>query len=53
MAIVEEACNIKNWRPGNAWKEFRCLRKNQDMGSPWEIRELYYNRHGLSGGSKR
>lgn len=53
VAIVEEACNIKNWRPGNAWKEFRCLRKNQDMGSPWEIRELYYNRHGLSGGANR
>ena len=50
MAIVSEVCKIENWRPGNAWKEFRCLRKNQDMGSPWEIRELYYTRNSSSTG---
>ncbi|KAH8695104.1 Asx homology domain-containing protein [Talaromyces proteolyticus] len=27
---------------GNAWKEFRCYRDNQDMGSLWEVRQAWY-----------
>lgn len=27
---------------GNAWKEIRCYRNNQDMGSLWEIREAWF-----------
>lgn len=27
---------------GNAWKEFRCYRNSQDMGSLWEIRQAWY-----------
>lgn len=27
---------------GNAWKQFRCQRDNQDMGSLYEVREGYY-----------
>lgn len=33
-----------NTRSANAWKEFRCARKNQDMGSLWDVRELYHAR---------
>ncbi|KAI1981335.1 hypothetical protein LOZ53_000498 [Ophidiomyces ophidiicola] len=29
---------------GNAWKDFRCFRNNQDMGSLWEIRQAWYLR---------
>lgn len=31
---------------GNAWKEFRCYRNNQDMGSLWEIRQAWYIKQG-------
>ncbi|KAL4735986.1 Asx homology domain-containing protein [Aspergillus similis] len=27
---------------GNAWKELRCFRDNQDMGTLWEIRHAWY-----------
>ncbi|XHF96794.1 hypothetical protein AWENTII_000412 [Aspergillus wentii] len=30
---------------GNAWKEFRCYRNNQDMGSLWEIRQAWFIRN--------
>ncbi|KAJ5622940.1 hypothetical protein N7490_011545 [Penicillium lividum] len=29
-------------RTANSWKEFRCYRNNQDMGSPWDIRQTWY-----------
>ncbi|OJD17999.1 hypothetical protein AJ78_01956 [Emergomyces pasteurianus Ep9510] len=29
---------------GNAWKEFRCYRDNQDMGSLWECRQTWFVR---------
>ncbi|KAL1960028.1 hypothetical protein VTO42DRAFT_200 [Malbranchea cinnamomea] len=29
---------------GNAWKEFRCYRNNQDIGSLWEIRQEWFVR---------
>ncbi|KAL1619261.1 hypothetical protein SLS56_010204 [Neofusicoccum ribis] len=43
-AIIETDGRIKTWRGNNAWKETRCFRKNQDIGSPWEIREIYWAR---------
>ncbi|OJD21552.1 hypothetical protein ACJ73_07105 [Blastomyces percursus] len=30
---------------GNAWKEFRCYRDNQDMGSLWECRQSWFVRN--------
>lgn len=30
---------------GNAWKDFRCLRDNQDMGSIWEMRQAWFVKH--------
>ncbi|KAL4976491.1 Asx homology domain-containing protein [Aspergillus desertorum] len=34
---------------GNAWKELRCFRDNQDMGTLWEVRHAWYvkNNKGL------
>jgi len=29
---------------GNAWKDFRCYRNNQDMGSLWEVRQAWFVR---------
>lgn len=29
---------------GNAWKEFRAYRNNQDMGSLWEVRQAWFLR---------
>lgn len=29
-------------RTANAWKEIRCYRKNQDMGSLWDVRQAWY-----------
>lgn len=29
-------------RTANAWKEIRCYRKNQDMGSLWDVRQVWY-----------
>lgn len=26
---------------GNAWKDFRCIRDNQDMGTLWEVRQAW------------
>ncbi|KAK2764955.1 hypothetical protein FQN54_008654 [Arachnomyces sp. PD_36] len=35
---------ITNPSHGNAWKDFRCLRNNQDMGNLWEVRQAWYVR---------
>lgn len=44
-AILKEDGRIPNdVRAANAWREFRCIRRNQDMGSLWEVREIEYNR---------
>ncbi|KAJ5564024.1 hypothetical protein N7513_000266 [Penicillium frequentans] len=32
----------KGKRTANAWQEFRCYRKNQDMGSLWDVRQRWY-----------
>ncbi|KAF2454387.1 Asx homology domain-containing protein [Lineolata rhizophorae] len=42
MLITNEDGRAAGFRIANAWKDFRCLRNNQDMGSLWDIRELYY-----------
>lgn len=34
-----------NGRTANAWKEFRCYRNNQDMGSLFDVRETWFLQH--------
>lgn len=43
-AILNEDGRIVGVRGPNAWQEFRCWRNNQDMGSIWDLRELYHSR---------
>lgn len=40
--IIETDARVKNPPNGNAWKEIRCYRNNQDMGSLWEVRQAWY-----------
>ncbi|CRG86257.1 hypothetical protein PISL3812_03260 [Talaromyces islandicus] len=40
--IVEIDGRISQPAHGNAWKEIRCYRDNQDMGSLWEVRQAWY-----------
>jgi len=40
--MIEVDGRIKHIPNGNAWKEFRCYRNNQDMGSLWEVRQAWY-----------
>lgn len=40
--MIELDGRIKHIPNGNAWKEFRCYRNNQDMGSLWEVRQAWY-----------
>ncbi|KAI5293043.1 hypothetical protein KEM52_005864 [Ascosphaera acerosa] len=42
--IIEMDGRIENPPNGNAWKDYRCYRNNQDMGSLWEVRHLWYTR---------
>ena len=35
---------IKGPKSNKAWKYFRCLRDNQDIGSLFDLREKYYNK---------
>ncbi|KAJ5714824.1 uncharacterized protein N7483_012005 [Penicillium malachiteum] len=32
----------KDGRTSNAWKEVRCYRNNQDMGSLWDVRQAWF-----------
>lgn len=43
-AILKVDGRIARPPNGNAWKEIRCFRRNQDLGSLWEIREIYHER---------
>jgi len=43
-AILNEDGRIVNVRGANAWFEFRCYRRNQDIGGLWDLRELYHSR---------
>ncbi|PLB41125.1 uncharacterized protein BDW47DRAFT_75528 [Aspergillus candidus] len=40
--IIELDGRIKEVPNGNAWKEFRSYRNNQDMGSLWEVRQAWF-----------
>ncbi|PTU18787.1 hypothetical protein P175DRAFT_0484317 [Aspergillus ochraceoroseus IBT 24754] len=40
--ILEVDGRVKNPPNGNAWKEIRSYRDNQDMGTLWEIRQAWY-----------
>ncbi|KAL1863731.1 hypothetical protein Plec18167_000827 [Paecilomyces lecythidis] len=40
--ILEMDGRITNPPNSNAWKQFRCYRNNQDMGSLWEVRQTWY-----------
>jgi len=42
--ILEVDGRVTNPPNGNAWKDFRCKRDNQDMGSLFEIRQDYYEK---------
>ncbi|KAH7058877.1 Asx homology domain-containing protein [Macrophomina phaseolina] len=42
--MIEADSRVTTWRHSNVWKEIRCFRKNQDIGSLWEIREIYWAR---------
>jgi hypothetical protein len=42
--ILQIDGRIKDPPNGNAWKELRCYRNNQDMGSLWEVRQAWYLR---------
>ncbi|GFF73620.1 hypothetical protein IFM47457_03437 [Aspergillus lentulus] len=44
LKILEVDGRIKDVPNGNAWKEFRSYRNNQDMGSLWEVRQAWYLR---------
>ncbi|KAJ5203902.1 uncharacterized protein N7498_004781 [Penicillium cinerascens] len=39
-------------RSANAWKEIRCYRKNQDMGSLFEVRQTWYYKQKQKWNSK-
>lgn len=46
MALVKLILQIDGRRPdgrtANSWKEIRCYRKNQDMGSLFDVRQAWY-----------
>ncbi|KAI9036686.1 uncharacterized protein KD926_001581 [Aspergillus affinis] len=44
IKIVELDGRITKMPHGNAWKEFRSYRDNQDMGSLWEVRQAWFMR---------
>ncbi|PYH38376.1 uncharacterized protein BO87DRAFT_412972 [Aspergillus neoniger CBS 115656] len=44
--IIEVDGRITDIPNGNAWKEFRAYRNNQDMGSLWELRQAWFQRAG-------
>ncbi len=40
--MLEVDGRITNATNGNAWKELRCYRDNQDMGTLWEVRQAWF-----------
>ncbi|RAL02719.1 uncharacterized protein BO80DRAFT_378361 [Aspergillus ibericus CBS 121593] len=42
--IIEVDGRVTKCPNGNAWKEFRAYRNNQDMGSLWEVRQAWFQR---------
>ncbi|KAL4793452.1 Asx homology domain-containing protein [Aspergillus venezuelensis] len=45
LKILEVDGRISKATNGNAWKELRCFRNNQDMGTLWEVRHAWYLRN--------
>ncbi|KAL4872074.1 hypothetical protein BDV12DRAFT_5983 [Aspergillus spectabilis] len=45
LKILEVDGRIKNVPHGNAWKEIRCYRDNQDIGSLWEVRHAWHTKN--------
>jgi hypothetical protein len=43
--ILEADGRVQEIPHGNAWKEFRAFRNNQDMGSLWEVRQAWFQRN--------
>ncbi|KAJ5338794.1 hypothetical protein N7452_005522 [Penicillium brevicompactum] len=46
LAILQIDGRKPGGRTGNAWKELRCYRDNQDMGSLFDVREAWFMQHG-------
>ncbi|KAJ5254014.1 hypothetical protein N7524_011194 [Penicillium chrysogenum] len=44
--ILQIDGRMPNGRTANAWKEIRCYRSNQDMGSLFDVREAWFLQHG-------
>ncbi|CAG8896628.1 unnamed protein product [Penicillium egyptiacum] len=46
LKILQIDGRMPNGRTSNAWKEIRCYRNNQDMGSLFDVREAWFLQHG-------
>ncbi|KAJ5778899.1 hypothetical protein N7457_006619 [Penicillium paradoxum] len=46
LKILQIDGRMPNGRTANAWKEIRCYRNNQDMGSLFDVREAWFLQHG-------
>ncbi|KAJ5173785.1 uncharacterized protein N7500_001716 [Penicillium coprophilum] len=46
LKILQIDGRMPNSRTANAWKEIRCYRNNQDMGSLFDVREAWFLQHG-------
>ncbi|KAJ5972858.1 uncharacterized protein N7479_002776 [Penicillium vulpinum] len=46
VKILQIDGRMPNGRTANAWKEIRCYRNNQDMGSLFDVREAWFLQHG-------
>ncbi|KAJ6150264.1 hypothetical protein N7471_001463 [Penicillium samsonianum] len=46
LKILQIDGRMPNGRTANAWKEIRCYRNNQDMGSLFDVREAWFVQHG-------
>jgi hypothetical protein len=45
LKILQIDGRMPNGRTANAWKELRCYRNNQDMGSLFDVREAWFLQH--------
>jgi hypothetical protein len=46
--ILREDGRSLNDSASNPWKHFRCIRRNQDIGSLWELRQKYWDKHRVA-----
>ncbi|KAJ5504883.1 hypothetical protein N7463_007757 [Penicillium fimorum] len=49
LKILQIDGRMPNGRTANAWKEIRCYRNNQDMGSLFDVREAWFLQNGRLG----